>query len=214
VSTARDVCRRALVRIRVYSPDQEPSAADMADALAQLNDMMFGWKQMGVDVGHEEMTLDSTFGFFVPPLEAVADTISALSFRGGWDANANSPALATNTGTDGYAYKVTTAGSTVLNDVTSWSVGDYALFCGAPTGGTWLKGRSSRPFEGIVIAMLAFQLASDHGKDPPAVIVREANGWRHIKACFVKPKMNDTIDTALVHMPSRRFIPDGTLLGD
>src|SRR5690606_31442743 len=126
----------------------------------------------------------------------------------------NSPSLATNVGTDGYAYKVTTAGSTTLNDVTSWVVGDYALYCGAPTGGQWLKGRSSRPFDGTVIAMLAFQLCSDHGKEVPAVVVREAGGWRHIQPCYVKPKLNNIIDTALVHTSSRRFIPDGTLLGD
>lgn len=214
MSTVREICRRALMRVRIYAPGEEPSAPDMADTLAQLNDMMFGWKQMGVDVGHEELGLDDEFRFFVPPVEAVSDTITALSFRGGWDANANSPALATNVGTDGYAYKVTTAGSTTLNDVTSWSVGDYALYCGAPTGGTWLKGRSSRPFDGTVIAMLAFQMASDFGKEPPAVVIREAAGWRHIQACFVKPKMNDNIDLGLVHMPSRRFIPDGTLLGN
>lgn len=213
MSTAREVCRRALMRARVVSPEETPDAASMADALAQLNDMMFGWKQMGVDVGHEELTLDSTFQFFVPPLGAGADTITALSFRGGWDANANSPTLATSVGTDGYAYKVTTAGSTTLNDVTSWAVGDYALYCGAPTGGTWLKSRSSRPFDGIVIAMLAYQLRCDHGGDPLPVIVREAAGWRHIQACFVKPKMNANIDLGLVHMPSRRFVPDGTLLG-
>ncbi len=213
MSTVREICRRALMRARVYAPDDVASGEDMADALAQLNDMMFGWKHLGVDVGHEEYTLDDTFNFFVPPVDAVADTITALSFRGAWDANANSPSLASSTGTDGYVYEVTTAGSTTLNDVTSWSVGDYALYCGSATGGEWLKGRSSRPFEGTVIAMLAFQLSSDHGKDPPAVVVREAAGWRHIQACFVKPKLNDTIDTALVHMPSRRFVPDGTLLG-
>lgn len=209
MSTVREICRRALVRARVYAPDDVPSGEDMADALAQLNDMMFGWKQLGVDVGHEVLTLDDEFSFFVPPLAAVSDTISALSFRGGWDASANSPSLATNVGTDGYVYEVTTAGSTTLNDVTSWALGEYAVFCGQ----IWLKGRSSRPFDGTVIAMLAFQIASDHGKEPPPVVVREAAGWRSIQACFVKPKMNNNIDTALVHSPSRRFVPDGTLLG-
>ena len=210
MTTVREVCRRALMRARVVSPEETPDAASMADALAELNNMMFGWKAKGVDVGHEAFELSDEFNFFVPPLEAVSDTISALSFRGGWDATANSPSLATNTGTDGYVYEVTTAGSTTLNDVTSWVVGDYAVFCGQK----WLKGRSSRQFDGTVTAMLCFQICSDHGKDPPAVVVREAAGWRHIQACFVKPKLNNNIDTALVHMPSRRFVPDGTLLGD
>lgn len=214
MSTVREICRRALMRARIYAPEEDPDARSMSDALAQLNDMMFGWKQMGVDVGHVAYTLDSTFEFFVPPLEAKADTITALSFQGAWNASTNSPSLATGVGTDGYAYKVSTAGSTTLDDVTSWSVGDYALYCGAATGGTWLKSRSSRPFDGIVIAMLAFQIRSDHGGDPLPVIVREAAGWSRISACFIKPKMNNIIDTALVHMPSRRFVPDGTLIGN
>jgi hypothetical protein len=209
VSTVREVCRRALMRGRIYGPGEEPSSDDMADAVAQLNDMMFAWKQMGVDVGHAELDADDAFVFFVPPLAADADTISALAFQGAWDANANSPALAGSTGTEGYVYRVSTAGSTTLDDVTSWSVDDFALF----DGQVWLKGRSSRPFDGAVIAMLAVQLCSDHGKDPLPVIVREAAmGWRHISACYIKPKMNDNIDLALVHMSSRQLMPDGTLL--
>lgn len=215
MSTVREICRRALMRARINAPEEDPDARSMSDALAQLNDMMFGWKQMGVDVGHEAYTLDSTFEFFVPPMGAAADTITALSFQGAWNASTNSPSLATGVGTDGYAYKVSTAGSTTLNDVTSWAVGDYALYCGAATGGTWLKGRSSRPFDGGVIAMLAVQICSDHGKDPLPVLVREAAmSWRGILACFIKPKMNNITDSTLVHMPSRRFVPDGTLIGN
>lgn len=214
MSTVREICRRALMRGRVIAPDEEPDSSSMADAVSQLNDMMFAWKQMGVDVGHSALAAADDFAFFVPPLAAVSDTISALAFQGNWNASTNSPALASATGTDGYAYKVSVAGSTTLDDVTSWSVGDYALYCGSATGGEWLKGRSSRPFDGGVIAMLSVQLCSDHGKDPLPVLVREAAmGWRGILACFIKPKMNNTIDLGLVHMTSRQFIPDGTLLG-
>ena len=196
------------MRARIFAPEETPDSSSMSDALAQLNDMMFGWKQLGVDVGHTALTLDDEFVFFVPPIDAVSDTISALSFQGGWDASANTPSLSTGVGTDGFVYRVTTAGASVLDDVSSWALNDYAAYCDQ----SWLKGRSSRPFEGTVIAMLSFQLASDHGKDPPAVVVQEARGWRHIQSCFVKPKMNDNVDLGLVNMPSRRFVPDGTLL--
>ncbi len=195
------------MRGRVYGPGEEPSADDMADAVSQLNDMMFAWKQMGVDVGHAELAAADDFAFFVPPLAAVSDTISALSFQGDWNASTNLPSLVSGTGTRGDVYKVSVTGSTTLDDVTSWTAGDYAIF-----GSHWLKGRSSRPFEGGVIAMLSLQLCSDHGKDPLPVIVREAAmGWRSIQACFIKPKMNDNIDTGLVNMSSRRFVPDGAL---
>lgn len=210
MSTVREICRRALMRCRVYGPGETPSAEDMADAVAQLNDMMFAWKQAGVDVGHEELSADDEFFFYVPPLAAESDTISAASFRGTWDASTNTPTLAGSSGTRGYIYEVTTAGSTSLDGIASWAVGDFALF----DGQTWIKSRSSRPFDGAVIAMLAVQLTSDHGKEPMPVIVREAAmGWRSISACFIKPKMNDNIDLGLVHMSSRQFIPDGTMLG-
>lgn len=51
--------------------------------------------------------------------------------KGGWNANTNSPALASSVGTKGSFYKVTTAGATSLNGITSWLVGDWAVYNGA-----------------------------------------------------------------------------------
>lgn len=209
MSTARDICRRALTRARVIAAGEEPSAEDASDALALLNDMMFGWSAQGVDIGHAALVLADTFVFFVPPLSVKSDTISALSFQGNWNASTNSPALASSSGTEGFVYKVSVAGSTALDDVTSWAQNDFAIFDGA----RWLKGRSSRAFEGGFIDMLAVEICNDHGKDIPPVIARNAmRGWQQIQACFIKPKMNSNIDLGLVHTPSRRFIPDGSLL--
>lgn len=210
MSTVAQICRRALLRARVIAAGEEPSAEDASDALALLNEMMFNWAAMGVDVGHATMAGADAFVFMVPPLAAEADTLAALASQGAWNASTNSPALATSTGTDGYWYRVTTAGATTLDDVASWAVDDYAVF----VKDTWLKGRSSAMFDSGVIAMLGLQICSDHGKEPPPVLARDASrGWRQIQACFVKPKFNDTIDIGLVNMASRRFVPDGTILG-
>ena len=54
----------------------------------------------------------------------------ALSYQGTWDANANSPALASGVGTKGYYYVVSVAGSTNLDGTTLWGVGDWATFNG------------------------------------------------------------------------------------
>ena len=59
----------------------------------------------------------------------------AMSYQGVWDANANSPTLASGVGTKGYLYKVTTTGTTTLDGNSSWSVGDNVVFNGA----TWDK---------------------------------------------------------------------------
>lgn len=60
---------------------------------------------------------------------------SALMYAGTWNANTNSPTLTSSTGTKGTLYKVSTAGSTALNGVSTWLVGDLVFFDGT----TWDK---------------------------------------------------------------------------
>jgi hypothetical protein len=58
-----------------------------------------------------------------------------LSYQGSWNAATNTPALASSVGTNGYYYVVGTAGSTNLNGITDWVVGDWAIF----NGSIWQK---------------------------------------------------------------------------
>lgn len=58
-----------------------------------------------------------------------------LSYQGTWNASTNSPTLASGTGTNGYYYIVATAGSTNLNGITDWQIGDWLLF----NGSVWQK---------------------------------------------------------------------------
>lgn len=48
--------------------------------------------------------------------------------QGGWDANANNPALASGVGNPGDVYIVTTAGSTNLDGNSTWAVGDLVIW--------------------------------------------------------------------------------------
>ena len=57
-------------------------------------------------------------------------TTGALSYQGTWDALTNSPALASGVGTKGYYYVVSVAGSTNLDGITDWQIGDWAVFNG------------------------------------------------------------------------------------
>lgn len=66
--------------------------------------------------------------------------IDSPSYQGVWDASANTPLLASSVGTEGYYYIVSVAGTTNLNGVSSWSVGDWAIF-GA---GVWSKVSNSQ----------------------------------------------------------------------
>lgn len=56
-------------------------------------------------------------------------------FQTTWNASTNSPALTSSVGTKGYYYIVSVAGSTNLDGITDWQVGDWAIF----DGSVWRK---------------------------------------------------------------------------
>lgn len=58
-----------------------------------------------------------------------------LSYQGTWNASTNSPALASGVGTTNYYYIVGTSGSTNLDGITDWVVGDWLIF----NGTAWQK---------------------------------------------------------------------------
>lgn len=58
-----------------------------------------------------------------------------LTYQGTWNANTNSPTLTSSVGTLNYYYVVSTAGSTNLNGITDWQIGDWAIF----NGTVWQK---------------------------------------------------------------------------
>lgn len=53
-----------------------------------------------------------------------------LSYQGTWNASANTPTLTSGVGTNGYYYVVSTAGTTNLDGITDWQIGDWAIFNG------------------------------------------------------------------------------------
>ena len=71
--------------------------------------------------------------------EKVQSQINALvggvQYQGTWNASTNVPTLVSSVGTQGYYYIVDVAGSTNLNGITDWKVGDWAIFSET----TWQK---------------------------------------------------------------------------
>jgi hypothetical protein len=53
-----------------------------------------------------------------------------LAYQGTWNASTNTPTLVSSTGVNGYYYIVATAGSTNLDGITDWQIGDWLLFNG------------------------------------------------------------------------------------
>lgn len=67
-------------------------------------------------------------------LKTVSSTINAigaLNYKGTWDAATNDPTLTSGVGVKGDYYVVSVAGTTNLDGVDFWGVGDWAVFNGA-----------------------------------------------------------------------------------
>lgn len=78
-------------------------------------------------------------------VSSITNAIGALNYKGTWDANANSPALASSVGTKGDYYVVGTAGSTNLNGISNWGVGDWVAF----NGSVWQRVEGGADLNGV-----------------------------------------------------------------
>lgn len=79
----------------------------------------------------------------------------APNYKGTWDALNNIPALNSSVGTNGNYYVVSVNGNTPLDGITSWRVGDWAIF----SDGVWkrLPGSSSESFNSLTTVNLAIR---------------------------------------------------------
>jgi hypothetical protein len=82
-------------------------------------------------------------------VSSITNAIGALNFKGTWDANANSPALASSVGTKGDYYVVGTAGSTNLNGISNWGIGDLATF----NGSVWQRVEGGADLNGVNLSV-------------------------------------------------------------
>ena len=64
-----------------------------------------------------------------------ASVAGGLTYQGTWNASTNTPTLTSSVGTNGYYYITATAGSTNLNGITDWQIGDWLMF----NGTVWQK---------------------------------------------------------------------------
>jgi len=78
---------------------------------------------------------DSVLTAFGKVQNQISALVGGVYYKGTWNANTNSPTLTSSSGTKGWYYIVTVAGSTNLDGITDWKVGDWAIF----NGTTWDK---------------------------------------------------------------------------
>jgi hypothetical protein len=82
-------------------------------------------------------------------VSSVANAIGALNYKGTWNANTNNPALASGVGTKGDYYVVGTAGSTNLDGISNWGIGDWAVF----NGSVWQRVEGGADLNGVNLSV-------------------------------------------------------------
>ncbi|MBK8504901.1 MAG: BspA family leucine-rich repeat surface protein [Saprospiraceae bacterium] len=62
-------------------------------------------------------------------------SLSSVSYQGNWDAGTNSPTMTDGVGSQGNYYVVSNAGSSSVDGITDWQIGDWIVF----NGSAWQK---------------------------------------------------------------------------
>jgi hypothetical protein len=63
-------------------------------------------------------------------VSSITNAIGALNYKGTWNASTNTPPLASGVGVKGDYYVVSVAGSTALDGISNWGIGDWVTFNG------------------------------------------------------------------------------------
>ena len=107
-----------------------------AAAVTLDNAAVIGKVLTGLNVtGGTVLAADSILIGFGKVQNQINGLIGGTIFQGTWNANTNTPALVSSVGTNGHYYIVSVAGTTNLDGITDWQVGDWAIFAGT----TWEK---------------------------------------------------------------------------
>lgn len=81
------------------------------------------------------MRLIAKGNIMLKSVSSVVNAIGALNYKGTWDASSNTPNLSAIIDAKGDYYVVSVAGSTTLDGISTWSIGDWAVY----NGGVWQR---------------------------------------------------------------------------
>lgn len=82
-------------------------------------------------------------------VSSITNAIGALNYKGTWNANTNTPALASGVGTKGDYYVVSVAGTTTLDGISNWGIGDWAVF----NGSAWQRVEGGADLNGVNLSV-------------------------------------------------------------
>jgi hypothetical protein len=118
------------------TPSGNIVATNVQDALDELDLEKAPASHVGAGGPSEHPLVTASVAGFMSPSDFTKLAGLPSSFTGNviyqstWNASTNAPALVSSVGTKGFYYVVATAGSTNLDGITSWNVGDWAIFNG------------------------------------------------------------------------------------
>ena len=78
---------------------------------------------------------DTILSAFGKVQNQISGMVGGVIYQGTWNASTNTPTITSSVGTKGQYYIVATAGTTNINGITDWKVGDWVIF----NGTTWDK---------------------------------------------------------------------------
>lgn len=82
-------------------------------------------------------------------ISSITNAIGALNYKGTWNASTNTPTLASGVGTKGDYYVVSVAGSTTLDGISNWGVGDLATY----NGSVWQRVEGGADLNGVNLSV-------------------------------------------------------------
>ena len=144
-------------------------------------------------------------------VSSITNAIGALNYKGTWNASTNTPTLVSSAGTKGDYYLVSVAGSTTLNGISVWGVGDSVAFNGA----TWQRLEGGADLEGVNLTVSGTSIFSSG----------TANGVAFLNASKVLTTgtaltfdgttlSNDTINNTQLYIGASLGTPILTLFGE
>jgi len=101
-----------------------------------LNSAVTGKVLTGINItGGTVLATDSILTALGKVQNQINGVLGGAIYQSVWNASTNSPTLASSVGTKGYYYIVSVDGTTNLNGITDWKIGDWAIY----NGNAWNK---------------------------------------------------------------------------
>ena len=102
-----------------------------------LNSAVIGKVLTGLNLtgGGSIAATDSILSAFGKIQNQISAMVGGVLYQGTWNASTNLPAITSSVGTKGNYYIISVAGSTNINGINDWKVGDWIIF----DGSTWGK---------------------------------------------------------------------------